>query len=380
MYKRIKKYIEIVPIYFFIILYYGDIMYKICVYAICKNESKFINRWLDSVKEADYICVLDTGSTDNSVELLKENGVIVESRIINPWRFDVARNESIKLIPSDTDICVCVDIDEVLKKGWRLELEKIWDNTITRVRYIYNWSLDEYDRPIVSFYADKIHKLKGYKWINPVHEVLKYDEEEKFITCDNIVINHYPDNTKSRSSYLSLLELSVKENPLNDRNMHYLGREYMYYQKYNEAIDTLIKHTKMENATWKDEKSASMRFIARCYQSLNRYDEAYMWLEKAINEAPYLRDPYVEYAILAYKLNDFDKVIEMCNKALEIPINNKTYINEPFTFDETTYDLLSLAYYNKNDINRSLECIDKAIEINPYNDRLIKNKEIISNK
>ena len=154
----------------------------------------------------------------------------------------------------------------------------------------------------------------------------------------------------------------------------------MYYKKYNEAIDTLIKHTKMENATWSDEKSASMRFIARCYQNLNRYDEAYMWLEKAINEAPYLRDPYVEYAILSYKLSDFDKVIEMCNKALEIPINNKTYINEPFTFDETTYDLLSLAYYNKNNIDKALECIDKALEINPYNDRLIKNKEIISNK
>ena len=64
----------------------------------------------------------------------------------------------------------------------------------------------------------------------------------------------------------------------------------------------------------------------------------------------------------------------------KIPINNKTYINEPFTFDETTYDLLSLAYYNKNNIDKALECIDKALEINPYSDRLIKNKEIISNK
>ena len=36
--------------------------YKICVYAICKNESKFIKRWYESIKGADYICVLDTGS------------------------------------------------------------------------------------------------------------------------------------------------------------------------------------------------------------------------------------------------------------------------------------------------------------------------------
>ena len=42
---------------------------------------------------------------------------------------------------------------------------------------------------------------------------------------NDITVNHYPDNSKSRSSYLPLLELSVKENPNNDRNMHYLGRE-----------------------------------------------------------------------------------------------------------------------------------------------------------
>ena len=42
---------------------------KICVYAICKNEEKFIKRWYDSVKRADGIYVLDTGSTDNTVKV-----------------------------------------------------------------------------------------------------------------------------------------------------------------------------------------------------------------------------------------------------------------------------------------------------------------------
>ena len=67
--------------------------YKVCVYAISKNEEKFVDRWVESMKEADYIYVLDTGSTDNTVEKLKELGVHVTSKIINPWRFDVARNE-----------------------------------------------------------------------------------------------------------------------------------------------------------------------------------------------------------------------------------------------------------------------------------------------
>ena len=93
---------------------------KICVYAICKNESEWINRWLDNMSEADYIVVLDTGSTDGSFELLKEDPRVtrVEQKVINPWRFDVARNESMKLIPDDAEICVCTDFDEIFEKGW----------------------------------------------------------------------------------------------------------------------------------------------------------------------------------------------------------------------------------------------------------------------
>lgn len=116
---------------------------KICVYAICKNEEKFVKRWYESVKEADNIYVLDTGSTDNTVDKLKELGVNVIVKEIKPWRFDVARNESLKLIPEDTDICVCIDLDEVISNGWRKKLEEIWDDDVNHLRYNYNWSHDE---------------------------------------------------------------------------------------------------------------------------------------------------------------------------------------------------------------------------------------------
>ena len=78
--------------------------YKVCVYAICKNEEKFVKRWYESMKEADAIYVLDTGSTDNTVKLLRGLGVNVEINKIEPWRFDVARNKSLELVPEDYDI------------------------------------------------------------------------------------------------------------------------------------------------------------------------------------------------------------------------------------------------------------------------------------
>ena len=240
--------------------------YKIVVYAISKNEEKFVQRWVNSMKEADEIYVLDTGSTDNTVNLLKEMGVNVTTKIINPWRFDVARNASLDLVPKDTDICVCTDLDEVFESGWRCKLESIWNENVTRCAYNYNWSLDENENPIVNFYIEKIHNRFDYEWTHPVHEVLSYigNKQEIRKVTDDITVNHYPDDTKSRSSYLSLLELSVKEKPDDDRNVHYLGREYMYYRKWNEAIDTLIRHLSLKTATWRDERCASMRFIARC--------------------------------------------------------------------------------------------------------------------
>lgn len=83
--------------------------YKVCVYAICKNEEKFVKRWVKSMMEVDDVYVLDTGSNDNTVKLLKELGVHVKKKKIKPWRFDVARNESLKMVPDDTDICVCTE-------------------------------------------------------------------------------------------------------------------------------------------------------------------------------------------------------------------------------------------------------------------------------
>jgi len=353
--------------------------YKICVYAISKNEEKFVDRWVNSMNEADEIYVLDTGSTDNTVKELKKLGVNVKEKKIKPWRFDIARNESLKLVPKDTDICICTDLDEVFDKCLKKKIEKIWDKDTTRIAYNYNWLLDENDKPKVNFYIEKIHNLNDYKWTHPVHEVLTYigNKKENKKYTNEITLNHYPDSNKSRSSYLPLLELSVKECPDDDRNVHYLGREYMYYGMWNKAIDMLIKHLKLPNSTWKDERCASMRFIARCYKNLNRFDEARMWLDKAINEAPYLRDPLVERALLEYVDNNLTDVKKYCLLALKIKNHPKTYINEVFSWNHTIDDLLSICYYYDNNIEKSLEHINKALKYLPNDKRLLKNKELI---
>ena len=355
---------------------------KVCVYAISKNEEKFVRRWYESVKEADEIYVLDTGSKDKTVKLLKKLGINVKKKKIKPFRFDIARNLSLELVPDDADICVCCDLDEVFESGWREKLEENWDKETNRCNYNYNWKLDSNNNPVVSFYLDKIHSRHNYTWKHPVHEVLTYTGkvEEKKILIDSITLNHYPDNNKSRSSYLPLLELSIKEDPNDDRNMHYLGREYMYYDMWNEAIDTLIKHLSLPSATWLDERSASMRFIGRCYSYLNRFEEAKMWIDKAILEAPYLRDPYLEKAILYYQLRDWDEVKKNSLLALNIKEHKKTYINEVFSWDTTVYELLAISNYYLKNYDEALKYIDIALDMKPNDKRILSNKNFIEEK
>lgn len=353
--------------------------YKIVVYAIAKNEEKNVLKWYNSMKEADEIIVLDTGSTDKTIEILKKcPKVKVYQEKINPWRFDEARNKSLDYVPKNADICVCTDLDERFESKWRDHLEQNWQKNTTRARYLYNWNFNKNGKPGTTFYINKIHARDGYKWVNAVHEVLSSSELENEITIPNIVLNHYQTFKKSRTSYLPLLEQSVEENPNNDRNVHYLGREYMYYQKWDMAIKTLHHHLKLPSATWKDERCASMRYIAYSYYQKNYIEEATMWYKKAIEEAPYLREPYFDLGYMYYSIKDYINSEKYLKKALTIKNRSLTYINEERAWNETIYDILSIICYNNNKITESLKYIKKALKINPEDQRIQENYKIIS--
>lgn len=356
--------------------------YKIGVYAICKNEEKFVDRWLDSMEEADVIVVCDTGSTDNTVEKLKSRGVIVKSIEIKPWRFDTPRNIAMDLLPDDVDICVSTDLDEILEPGWREKIENVWKPETTRLRYSYTWNFNPDGSRGTTFLYEKIHRRHGFRWIKPVHEVLDYSgtEPDIYAIDTTIQLNHYPDPTKSRGQYLSLLELSLEEFPDDDRNAHYLGREYMFHGMFDKSIEKLKMHLQMPTAMWKDERCASMRFIARCYRFKGELEEAAIWLYKAIAEAPYLREPYVEMAKLAQLQEDWPRVYHMVEAALKINIKPNSYMDEAWCWDSTLYDLGALSCYYLGMYDKSLYFADIAYKMEPDNERLKSNYEIIKNR
>jgi glycosyltransferase involved in cell wall biosynthesis len=234
---------------------------KIAVYAISKNEEQFVERFCRSAKDADIILIADTGSTDRTVDIAKEHGAVVYPICISPWRFDKARDAALALLPADIDVCISLDLDEVLEDGWRQEIERVWTEETTRLRYKFDWGCG------IAFFYEKIHHRKGYHWHHPVHEYPRPDgrTNEIYAHTDMLLVSHHPDPTKSRGQYMPLLELAIQEDPRCPRNAFYHARELTFYARWQEAIDALNKYLAMPEANWQNERCYAMRLLGQSY-------------------------------------------------------------------------------------------------------------------
>ncbi len=354
---------------------------KVVVYAICKDESAFVPRWMASMGEADEVVVLDTGSRDDSAARLEALGARVFRESIQPWRFDDARNRALSLVPEDADICVCTDLDEVFHPGWRALLEQAWQPGTARAAYRYTWSFTPDGREGVVFWIEKIHCRRGWHWAHPVHEVLEWTGPGPApapLRVPGLQLDHHPDKNKSRSQYLPLLELSVQEDPEDDRNMHYLGREYMYLGRWDDCIRTLTRHLALPRARWADERAASMRFIARSFGEKGDFPRARDWYLRAIAQAPHLREPYTDLASLLYRQADWEGVLYFTGCALAIGSRPCSYICEAEAWGSLPHDLRALAFYHTGRPKQALEEAEKALALSPGDSRLRANRDFLA--
>lgn len=342
---------------------------KAAIYTIALNEEQFVERWYESAKEADYLLIADTGSTDNTVKLAKKLGINVITVKVMPWRFDDARNAAMAALPSDIDMCISLDMDEIITPNWREPLESLWKKGVTRPTYKHIWSWNEDGSPGLEFAYDHIHSRKGYRWRHPVHEALfPYGIEEVKEFTSDIQTHHHPDPTKSRSQYLPLLAMSVKEDPFSDRNAFYYGRELFFYGQYEKAKSEFKRHLDLPTATWAPERAASMRYLAKVDPS-----NAVQWLTMAIKQAPGRREALVELALHHYNNKSWEGCYEHSKAALSIVEKPLDYLCEEFAWGELPWDLAALSAHNLGKKEEAVKLGKKALELAPGNERLLAN-------
>jgi len=343
---------------------------KIAIASISKNEEQFVKRFCDSARDADAIYIADTGSTDNTVEVAKECGAIVNEICISPWRFDHARNASLALVPKDIDIVISLDLDEVMEPGWREEIERVWiPGETTRLRYMFDWGCG------VKFQYEKIFAKHGYYFWHPCHEYPRPDARinEIYAYTDKLLVSHHPDPTKSRGQYLDLLALSVKEDPVCPRNAFYYARELSFYSRWDESIVELQRYLALPGATWINERSYAMRTLAKCYEGKGDPAEAEAWWLRSAAESPNTREPWCGLSNLYYMQARWQECYGAAMRALSIKDREFVYTVDPAVWGAHPHDLAAIAAWNLGMKEIAAEQGRLALELSPEDGRLKEN-------
>jgi hypothetical protein len=319
---------------------------KIAIYTIVKNEEKNIKTYLENIKDADGVFILDTGSTDNTIEILKNSNVIVNQKIYNDFKFDEALNDAMSYVPDDFDILINLDLDERLKLNWRSIITSIVDQKIDFMLYhpyVNDWYNSFRTVPKTLYNCSKIHSRKGVKWGYSVFsQIIPENQNITELLSKEILIYHYQEDKEDRKSfYKELILKSMKENSKIAEYNFFYAKLSFEEKNYIEAIKNwAIYLNKTEMFTKKHNSTAQMRSLALLNMAkssnllLKDYDFELQLLLMASGESPYYREVWCYLAQAWVNVDNGIQAIACIKTAKKITDKHFSLINEEWCWNE----------------------------------------------
>jgi glycosyltransferase involved in cell wall biosynthesis len=340
---------------------------KIAIYTICKNEQHNVLEWAKTNGEADYRLVCDTGSTDDTATLLKEQGVTVIPITVIPWRFDMARGTSLNLLPDDIDVCIWQDLDERLLPGWRDQIQKHWTDETTTANHKYRNNSNPWQ------WHSKIHRRHGAHWQGAVHEELRWHIPEHSIWLPDLYLDEHQDVSKDRRGYFELLKKKVSEGDNHWRTYYFLANEYGGQGLPQHSIDTRIKS--YEACDEGDMiQSYVAKHIAGGYDALDNRESAERWYKISVGHSNE-RESWFSYAEHAMRWQDWETAFLAARRCLECAEPRTGFTQDPRAWSEISYDIAALSAYKLGLYKKAIEWGEQAVSMCPTDERLKKNLE-----
>ena len=252
----------------------------ICLNMIVKNESKVITRMFDALVDIiDCYCICDTGSTDNTVEIITDYFLVkgITGKIIYyPFKnFAHNRNLALQSCKGMSDYVLLLDADMILK------ISDKFVKTALKEDFYFLFQGNE------SFYYQNVRIVRNnglFSYSGVTHEHINSPPRSiggKLFDKKIIFIHDIGDGGSKSDKFkrdIILLEQGLIDEPNNTRYMFYLGNSYRDYGDDDKAIDTYKKQ--LNTNAWIQEKYCACLSIGNIYfKKGDKINAAKFWLK-----------------------------------------------------------------------------------------------------
>jgi glycosyltransferase involved in cell wall biosynthesis len=327
--------------------------------VITKNEERHLARCLSSVSDIiDEIVIVDSGSTDNTIDVAKDFGAKIIS--IN-WIDDYSYARNIAIESATQPWIIFLDADETLVNGGALR------------QYLKQCS-SEIIGTVVSRYDHFIHPVSGkkstvpvgiirifrnhpdIKFTYPVHEIAgpsigKLNKKiEPFL--ESHIFHHIDQHTNNfieakQSYYLKLIENALGQNPTAYWLIYQKGKTLWFFSKLNHALNAFDSIIQAEEAS-PELKVASLNNSAVIYLLQEKYELAQACLNQSLkidskqSQAHFiLGDLFLELRIFPKAILHYSKV----KTSLHLDQSNTFIPGGLFLFKFQKYYRIALGFY-----------------------------------
>jgi glycosyltransferase involved in cell wall biosynthesis len=337
---------------------------KLVLILMIKNESKILRRCLQAIENVvDAFCILDTGSTDNTVEIANEflsthtGCVNVElwknfgyNRTVSFQKAQEYVRDTLKWNLNET-YGLLLDADMVFVPG------KLKEQNLTASGYRIiqmNGSLEYYNCRLVRLDFP-------WKCIGVTHEY--WDGQTENLTKDICFIDDRNDGGCKHDKFerdCKLLEEGLEQEPQNVRYMFYLAQTYKCLGRYRDSIRMYKK--RIHAGGWHEEVWYSHYMIGECWKNLGNIGKfeywmqlAYMFRKQRVESIYKLAEHYRIHGD-HYKAYHYVKL----GRSVPFPKDDVLFIEGDVYRGKFDYEASILEYYVSQDKQRGVSASMKA--------------------
>lgn len=377
---------------------------KVSVCLIVKNDESCLEDCLLSFRDyVDEIVVVDTGSTDKTIEIAKKYADKVEvfTECNNPETgaiedFSMARNRSLEL--ASNKWAMWIDSDDVLQGADKLyklieETEKsdsFKEKDAVCIMFPYEYSYNERGQCIMRHIRERLFSNKNlFKFVNAVHECAIHNEGTNVIHSINeeIVFKHrrqYINKASEPGRNLRILRKFYEKHGDSDaRHLYYLALECKNAGLIDEAIKHFSKY--VEISGWEDERVMACLELAHIYLSFKQFNNGLEWAFKAIALKETWGEGYFAVAKMFYFMaleggpderRHWERCAYFARVGLNLPPTQTLLFINPLEREYEIHKYLNFALNKLDNVIGALESVNMGLKSNPDDPTLLLNKSI----